>query len=139
MAVKKWEQIPLFDLDPPPVPEVQGKGSELDSEPALFELDDAAAPASDADVDAASPNAADRLDAETEVEPETDENADAERHAEVSTSPVSSVSDTEPAVPHDKRSKDVEPEPTPASERGATEPAALPPASEAADGILFPL
>ncbi|MBX9152222.1 hypothetical protein HCG77_31205, partial [Rhodococcus qingshengii] len=36
--------------------------------------------------------------------------------------------------PPDKRSKDVEPEPTPASERDATEPTALPPASEAADG-----
>ena len=42
MVVRKWEQIPLFDLDPSPVPGVHGDGSEVDSEPALFDLDDAA-------------------------------------------------------------------------------------------------
>ncbi len=135
MAVKKWEQIPLFDLDPPPVPEVQGDGPDLDSEPALFELDDAATPESDADVmDAHAPIAEDGVDAEPEGESETGESVDADRQGAGSTSPVSSVADTETVVPQDDPTADVEPGPTPASERGATEPAALPPASESADG-----
>lgn len=136
MAVKKWEQIPLFDLDPPPVPEVHGDDSEVDSEPALFDLDDAATPESDADADGTSPNAADRADAEADVEPETGESTDVDRQGAGSTSPVSSVSDTDPVVPHDKPIADVLPGPesTQVSERGATEPAALPPAGESADG-----
>ncbi|MER2244344.1 MAG: hypothetical protein ABS979_32170, partial [Rhodococcus sp. (in: high G+C Gram-positive bacteria)] len=136
MAVKKWEQIPLFDLDPPPVPEVREDGPELDSEPALFDLDDAAAPECDADADGTSPTAADRADAEPEPEPETGESTDADRQGAGSTSPMSSVSDTEPVVPQARTAADVAPEPESiqASERGATEPAALPPASEAADG-----
>ncbi|MDJ0491506.1 hypothetical protein QNA24_34600, partial [Rhodococcus qingshengii] len=135
MAAKKWEQIPMFDLDPPPVPEVQGDGSELDFEPALFALDDAALD-SDAGLDATSPNVADHAAPEADVEPETGESTDADRHGEDSMSPVSSVSDTEPIVPQVKAAADVEPEtePTHASELDATEPAALPPAGESADG-----
>ncbi|OKA07071.1 hypothetical protein BS618_32925, partial [Rhodococcus erythropolis] len=136
MAVKKWEQIPLFDLDPPREPEVQGDGPELDSEPAHFDLDDeaAAVPDSDTGVDTASQVAADHAAPEAGGEPETGESTDADRQGAGSTSPVSSVSGTEAVVPQAKPNADVKPEPTQASERGATEPAALPPASEAADG-----
>ncbi len=133
MVVRKWEQIPLFDLDPSPVPGVHGDGSEVDSEPALFDLDDAAAPDPDADVmDARAPIAEDRVAAEPEVEPVAGESAPIAWQG-TDSSPSSDYS-TETVVPQDKPIADVGPEPPPASERGATEPAALPPAGEAADG-----
>lgn len=122
MAVKKWEQMPLFDLDSPPVPEVHGDGPGLDSEPALFDLDAAAAPEFETDVAAAAQVAVHRLDAEADGEPETGESSDADGQSEGLTSSVSSASDTEPVVPQDKTTADVEPEPEPAQAPKGVQP-----------------
>ncbi|MBP1054950.1 hypothetical protein J6397_33105, partial [Rhodococcus qingshengii] len=131
--MKKWEQIPLFDLDPPPVPEVHGEGSELDSEPALFGIEDATAPDPDADVmDARAPIAEDRVAAEPEVEPVAGESAPIARQG--TDSSRSSDYNTETVVPQSELTAEVDSEPTEASELDATESGTLPPASEAADG-----